>query len=105
MKNGKWKHLLAVAVVGVSVSACVASPVAGSLYMNVKGPIAPTTATATDKQGTACASTILGLVASGDASVDAAKKKAGITEVSSVDHSSFNVLGIYGKFCSIVTGK
>ena len=56
------------------------------------------------KEGTACAESILGLLARGDASVRAAKANGKITEVSSVDHSARNLLGIVGEWCTIVRG-
>ena len=49
--------------------------------------------------------TILGLIARGDASVRAAKDSAGISEVSVVDHSVHNFLGIRGQYCTIVRGN
>jgi hypothetical protein len=51
---------------------------------------------ASTKQGKACAESILGLLAHGDASVRAAKENGGITEVTVVDHSARNFLGIVG---------
>jgi hypothetical protein len=56
------------------------------------------------KEGKACADSILGLVARGDASVRAAKKNGGITEVTSVDHSARNFLNIVGQWCTLVRG-
>ena len=47
----------------------------------------------------------VGLIATGDASIDAAKKHGSITKVSSVDHSSTRILGYYAKFCTVVTGE
>ncbi|HEY8369373.1 MAG TPA: TRL domain-containing protein, partial [Thermodesulfobacteriota bacterium] len=45
------------------------------------------------------------LIATGDASIAAAKANGGITEVSAVDHTARNILGIYGEFCTIVKGR
>ncbi|HEY8098629.1 MAG TPA: TRL-like family protein, partial [Methylobacter sp.] len=56
------------------------------------------------KEGKACAESILGLLARGDASVRAAKENGGITEVTSVDHSARNFLNIVGEWCTIVKG-
>ena len=44
-------------------------------------------------QGKACAESILGLIAHGDASVRAAKANGRIKEVTSVDHSARNSFG------------
>jgi hypothetical protein len=85
--------------------ASVSSPVMGSLFTDVKGPITATQETSAGKTGKACATGILGLVATGDASIDAAKKAGGVIQVSSVDHSSKSILGIWTEFCTIVNGK
>ena len=57
------------------------------------------------KEGQACAQSILGLVAQGDASIKAAAKAGGITKIDSVDHYSRNLLGIIADFCTIVRGS
>lgn len=82
----------------------VASHVLGTLILDAKGPISATSVAGT-REGTACAKSILGLVGSGDASIDAAKKAGGIQEVSSVDYHSTSTLGIVAEFCTIVHGK
>ena len=56
------------------------------------------------KEGKACAESILGLIAHGDASVRAAKENGTITEVISVDHSARNFFGIVGEWCTLVRG-
>lgn len=56
------------------------------------------------KEGKACAESILGLIARGDASVRAAKENGKISEVTSVDHSARNFLNIRGEWCTIVKG-
>jgi TRL (tRNA-associated locus)-like protein len=93
--------------VALGLSGCqpVASPLLGLIYNETKYGDMATTATAAPKEGKACASTILGLVATGDASIQAAKTAGGITEVSYVDHSAKSVLGIIGEWCTIVKGK
>ncbi len=57
------------------------------------------------KEGKACAQSILGLVAQGDASIKAAAQQGGITKVSSVDHYTKNMLGVIGEYCTIVRGQ
>ena len=57
------------------------------------------------KEGRACAQSILGLVAQGDASIKAAAAEGGITKVSSVDHYTRNMLGVIGEYCTIVRGQ
>lgn len=83
---------------------CVYSEVGPALFTDIKGPIAPAAGAAKGKTGSSCASNIIGLVAMGDASIEAAKRAGGITKVTSVDHHS-KWLVVYGEFCTIVTGE
>ncbi|MDF2446360.1 MAG: uncharacterized protein K0S46_1596 [Moraxellaceae bacterium] len=101
-------HQLAIATVAASLlggCAVVASPTTGALYTKVQGPITTGTGTTSAKSGQACATNILGLIATGDASVDAAKKAGGISTVASVDHDSMSILGLYATFCTVVKGN
>ena len=82
------------------------SPVGnGLLFTSIEGPIAAAAAVDSSKKGKACAQNVLGIVATGDASIDSAKKVGAITKVSSIDHTSFTVLMIYSEFCTIVRGS
>ncbi len=59
-----------------------------------------------DKVGQACATGILGLIAWGDAAIDAAKRDGKITDVHVVDHKQTAVLfGAYYQACTVVHGK
>ena len=58
-----------------------------------------------DKTGESCATGILGLIGMGDASLDAAKKAAAVTEVHSVEFRNFSILGLYTQGCTVVHGK
>lgn len=58
-----------------------------------------------DKHGEACATGILFAAAFGDASLDAAKKAGGITEIHSVEFHGTNILGVYTQGCTEVHGK
>ncbi|MDH4244082.1 MAG: TRL-like family protein [Nitrospira sp.] len=100
--------LLSLAVlIGLTSAGCqiVASPLAGGIYNETKYGDVATDAAAAGKEGKACATSILGWVATGDASVQAAKSAGGITTVASVDHSAKNILGIFGEWCTIVRGN
>jgi len=85
--------------------ATVATPLPAILYSGVKGPIDAEGSGDATKEGTACARSILGIVAAGDASIDAAKEAGGIKEVISVDYQATNVLGLYASYCTIVKGR
>ena len=103
------KFVVVVALfLSVLVTGCagVVSPVGlGLIYTDVQGPIGATDESASSKRGSACASNYLGLFASGDASIEAAKRDGGISSVTSVDHDSMSVLMLYGRFCTIVVGE
>ncbi|RDU62273.1 TRL-like family protein [Helicobacter sp. MIT 14-3879] len=93
-------------LLGLFFAGCgsVQSPVSGFVYTGVKAPI-NSTAEKGSKTGKAVCTSILGIAAYGDCSVDAAKKDGKISKVSSIDHESFSVLGIYSTFTTIVTGE
>ena len=80
------------------------SAVPGGLYSKSKLPVSgvpgPDAST-----GEACATSILGLIATGDASVSAAMANGGITDVSTVDYKIENILGIYATYCTVVKGS
>ena len=80
------------------------SPVGAGLITDVKGPIMATSAKGS-KTGTACADTILGLINSGDASIETAKASGNITTVASVDYHTKGFYPFVGKTCVIVTGN
>ena len=95
-------------VVGLSGCMIVDSPIKGVLGTEVIwGDIATgeTAPSGSMKEGKACAESILGLLARGDASVRAAKENGNIKEVISVDHSARNLLNIVGEWCTIVRGR
>ena len=95
--------LAALSLVAITTG-CVYSEVGGALYTDVKGPIHAAAPTATGKTGKSCSQTFVGIVATGDASIEAAKRNGRITKVSSVDHSSKWIV-VWGEFCTIVTGE
>jgi hypothetical protein len=104
--------MLGLMVVAVDLSGCmiVDAPIKGVLGTEVIwGDMATgkggAEALVKLKEGKACAQSILGLLARGDASVRAAKEKGNITEVISVDHSARNLLNIVGEWCTIVKGN
>jgi hypothetical protein len=76
----------------------------GTIYSGYKSGGQVGTAQA-GKTGEACVSSILGAIAMGDASLEAAKKAGGITQIAHVDHEQFAVLGIYATSCTIVHGQ
>jgi len=83
------------------------TPVQGSLYTGVKwdGQVADKQNTGT-KQGKSCATAVLGVAAWGDASIEGAKAKGGVAEVSTIDHETMIVSKTsFQKYCTTVTGS
>ncbi len=102
------KKLIISIIIAFFLGGCavVSSPVGdGAIITNVKGPIAVTSATGTDKVGNATCINVLGIVAAGDCSIEAAMKKGGITKVQHVDHKSNSILGVVSWFTTIVYGQ
>jgi TRL-like protein family len=96
-------------VVGLCGCMIVESPIRGVVGTEVIwGDVAvgtPSSPTAgTMKEGKACAESILGLIARGDAGVRAAKANGGISEVTNIEHSARNFFGIVGEWCTLVRG-
>ncbi|MCX7735391.1 MAG: TRL-like family protein [Candidatus Kapabacteria bacterium] len=89
----------------VGCAAYAVSPVLGGLYTDVKAPITATSNTSYSKMGSASASSILGLIAVGDASINTAAKNGGITRIHHVDYKSTSILGIYATYTVYVYGE
>lgn len=96
---------LAAVIGGAALLASCAAPMAGGMLYT--GVTTGTSASggSTAKMGKACNTSILGLVATGDASIAAAKAQGGISRVSTVDYQAKNILGLYGKYCVVVHGS
>ena len=97
--------LFTIAVILTSCYANVSSPVVGIIYTDVKYPVAVTSNSNSTKVGSSKATSILGFVAIGDASIDKAAKNAGITKIHHVDAHSTNVLGIFANYEILVYGE
>lgn len=89
----------------VGCAAYAVSPVLGGLYTDVKAPITATSNTSYSKMGSATASSIFGLIAVGDASINTAAKNGGITRIHHVDFKSTSILGIYATYTVFVYGE
>lgn len=97
------------AVMVLSGCATVQSPVPGIIFTDVKVPSnrlqAPLDSATYSKAGSASCTSILGIIATGDASVDAAAKNGGITQIHHVDSDRYSILGLYSKYTTIVHGE
>lgn len=76
----------------------------GMLYTEIKAPIAAAGGVTYSKVGTAKATSILGLVATGDASIKTAAANGGIKTIKYVDYDAKNILGIFGEYTTTVYG-
>lgn len=101
----RFALLLALLAV-VLFAGCLAvdTPAKGLIFTNVRGPIT-TTGGVGEKVGKASATAWFGLVAVGDCSIEAAAKQAGITKIQTIDHHSQSVLGIWGRYTTVVRGE
>ncbi|MDH5480784.1 MAG: TRL-like family protein [Nitrosomonas sp.] len=90
----------------VILTGCATSFPVGSLYTEIALPVNATSAGAkSPKVGTASCTSILTLLATGDCSIEAAKKNGNISTVSHVDWDAKNILGIYGEYKITVYGN
>ncbi len=84
---------------------CVVSPVTGLFYTDAGWGDHTTSLSVVRKAGEGCAQSWLGLVAVGDAGIEAAKANGSISRVAVVDHTAKNMFGIWTEFCTIVRGE
>ena len=100
------KVLYAGMLAGLGMMFGCASPVPmGALYTELKLPVAATGNGADKKHGVAECKSVLGLVATGDCSIETAKKNGGVSKVSAVDWEGKNILGIFGEYKLHVYGE
>ena len=102
--------LLAVCLLPTALSGCAGFafglknvPI-GFIYADAVTPVHATNNNIGRKTGEACAMSILGLITTGDATIRAAADAGGVRDISAVDASMMNVLGVYAKRCTIVSG-
>jgi hypothetical protein len=97
-------RMIALLIAVLMLAGCASYYPIGFIYtdgkMGVQGA-----AGSTAKTGRACMNSILGLVAIGDASLEAAKAAGGITNVSNINYEVKNILGVYGEYCLVVKGN
>mgnify|MGYP000185938939 FL=1 len=104
MKKFYYAIVASVAFLATSC-AMVGTPVGiGGLYTGVTSGEAVTSNNLGKKVGQSSAMNILGIVATGDASITTAAKNGGIKKVSHVDSKKTSVLGIFGTYTTIVYG-
>ncbi len=88
----------------VLLTGCASVLPTGIVYTEIKAPVAAGEPGAYSKVGVSKATSILGLVATGDASIKAAMENGRITRIKYVDYDAKNILGIYGEYTTTVYG-
>ena len=81
------------------------APVTGLIYLDTQQGESIASNDVGTKRGEACATSILGWVATGDASVAAAARAGGITKISHVDSTASDILLVYAEYCTVVYGS
>ncbi len=107
------RKLMAVAVlcglVGLMVG-CYRAPVMppiGAIYSGIEAPLSTEFSGQSTglKSGEASSSSILGLIATGDCSIEAAAEDGGLSTVEYCDYKYTNVFGIYQSFTVVAYGR
>lgn len=104
------KKLLIIAAVAVTalLSSCASTGTVcgvGGIYTDVKSGMTATSNNVGSKVGTASATNVLGIIATGDASINAAANNAGIKKISHVDQQQKSILGLFTKYEVFVYGE
>ena len=91
----------------LAFSSCgmVQAPLTGFLYTDITSGNSATSNNLGSKVGRASAQGILGLVATGDASIQTAANSAGIKKISHIDQKANSILGIITNYEIIVYGE
>jgi hypothetical protein len=99
--------VIALSFLGIGASGCAfaRAPVTGLVYLDTSAGEAISSNDVGAKRGEACATSILGWVGTGDASITAAAKAGGITKISHVDSTASDILLVYAEYCTIVYGN
>ena len=109
-KIGLVLALLAViTLAGCAGMGTAAQHTPGFLFSEAKVPAwdltVQTSTDASTRSGSAVCKSILGLVAMGDCSIEAAKKAGGITKVNNAEFELKNILGVYAEYTTRVYGQ
>ena len=92
------------------MTGCYSAPVMppqGWVFSDISAPldIDNQETTVAPLEGKASSMSILGLVALGDCSIEAAAEDGGISTIHSADYEFFHILGIYQNFTTVVHGE
>jgi hypothetical protein len=108
MSDKIWLASVGIGLLALSGCAMVASPLPGSIYTSVVYPgyyHGVDNGGPGPKRGEAQATSILGIVATGDASIETAARNGRISKIHTADTHATSVLGIYATYTTVVTGE
>lgn len=101
----KISFIVLVLFAAVILNGCATPYPMGMIYTEIKAPVgAGDGGLSYSKIGTSKATSVLGLVATGDCSIKAAAANGGIKNIKYVDYDAKNVLGVYGEYTTTVYG-
>lgn len=105
----KKTSILVFALIASTFAAnCAIGPVNGVLFTSNKfpGEINSANDVPSSKSGEGCQHLVLGLVSFGNAGAGSVALANGISRISTIDHSTLNVLQVvYSRYCTIVYGQ
>lgn len=102
------KKMISLVIAALFLGGCASSmsPVTGFVYTNISAPLTATAAPeAPARVGRATVRSILGILASGDASIQTAARNGGIREIHYVDYESQNFFGVLAEYTVVVYGN
>jgi hypothetical protein len=99
------KQLVFILLISGLFSGCAIRPTQAFVYSDTTAPLNATSATGSKVGISDECTNILGIIATGDCSIESAKKNGNISSVSSVDWKGTNILGIYSTGRTIVRGN
>ncbi|MCI6312548.1 TRL-like family protein [uncultured Helicobacter sp.] len=85
-------------------SGCATTAPVGAIFTDVTLPLNATSVNGVTKKGEATCTSILGLVATGDCSIETAAQNGNIQTIRSVENKVYSMLGIYSTYTTIVWG-
>lgn len=101
----KISFIVLVLFVAVMLNGCATPYPMGMIYTEIKAPVGAGEGSLNySKVGTSKATSVLGLVATGDCSIKAAAANGGIKNIKYVDYDAKNILGIFGEYTTTVYG-
>lgn len=104
----KFLSFVLVVAAAASMTSCavIGTPVGVStLYTDVQTGVAVSGNNVGKKVGTSSAMNVLGLIATGDASINTAANAGGIKKISHVDKKQTSILGLFSSYKTVVYGE